>query len=160
LIAGFFTLLAVTEFHLEVPTAVENSFDKDGGVRDDERDGHTSLKSGHAQSGQHVVTPCSPHGKCREALAERDDAADVVVGALLTRMRGDVLVQAGEVPDGEWRKDDLHKVLLSLARRAAARLNAFEDRICRNALRGIGEVFLMSWHHFLTKPAFHGRVPL
>ena len=45
-IAGL--LLAVAESRLEVPAAVENTFDKDGGVRYDERDGHASLESGHA----------------------------------------------------------------------------------------------------------------
>lgn len=53
--------------------------DKHGGVRDDECDGDAPFKSGHAQSGQEIVTPRSPQGKGRQAFAERDDAADVLI---------------------------------------------------------------------------------
>jgi len=55
-------LLPVTEYRFEVPPGVENTFDKDGGVRDDKRDGGAPLESGHGQSGQHVVALCSPQG--------------------------------------------------------------------------------------------------
>jgi hypothetical protein len=39
-----------------------------------------------------------PQGECREALAERDDAADVVVGSTFACVGRDVLMQAFEMP--------------------------------------------------------------
>ena len=64
-------------------------------------------------------TVCSPQWKCREPVAEIDDAADIAVRALLTRMRRDVFVQAVNVALGKWREDNAHKVSLLLARGAA-----------------------------------------
>ena len=77
------------------------------------------LESGQPQTGQEIVALCAPQRKCREPVAEIDDAADVAVRALLTRMRSDVLVQAVDVALGEWREDNPHKVSLLLARGAA-----------------------------------------
>jgi len=72
-----------------------------------------------------MVALGAPQRKCREPVAEVDDAADV--RALLTRMRRDVLAQAVDLALGEWREDYTHKISLLLGR-GAAHLDAPEDR--------------------------------
>src|SRR5713101_4586223 len=67
-------------------------------------------------------------GKRRQSLAERDNAADVSVGATLACVRHDILVQAVEVAFGKRGEDDLQKVSPALARRSA-RLDALEYRV-------------------------------
>jgi hypothetical protein len=113
----------VPKLHLEVPAAIENAFDEHRVRRDDEGDCNAPLESGHSQSGQEIVALCTPQRKCREPVAEIDDAADIAVRALLTRMRRDVLVQAIDVALGKGREDNPHKVSLLLAR-GAARLDS------------------------------------
>jgi hypothetical protein len=110
------TLRSVAKLRLEIPAAIENALDI---RRDAERDSDAALESGHPQSWQQVIALCSPQWKCREPVAEIDDAADIAVRALLTRMRRDVFVQAVNVALGKWREDNAHKVSLLLARGAA-----------------------------------------
>ena len=74
-------------------------------------------------------------------------------------MRRDVLVQAVDLALGEWREDYTHKVSLFLGH-GAARLDAPEDRVARNSLCRVGQIFLMPRHDFFTKPALHCRVTL
>ena len=52
-------LVFIPEQRLEISSAVENAFDKDGLVSDDERDGDPPLESCHAQSGQQITAPRS-----------------------------------------------------------------------------------------------------
>jgi hypothetical protein len=112
-------LRSVAKLRLEIPATIENALDEHRIRRDDERDSDAALESGHPQSWQQVIALCSSQWKCREPVAEIDDAADIAVRALLTRMRRDVFVQAVNVVLGKWREDNAHKVSLLLARGAA-----------------------------------------
>jgi hypothetical protein len=80
-----------------------------------------------------------------------DDAVDIAVRALLTRM------QAVDVPLGQRHEDNPHKVSLLLGR-GEARLDAPRIAAAWNARRRIAQVFLMPRHDFFTKPALHRRV--
>jgi hypothetical protein len=80
---------AIAKLRLEVPAAIENAFDEHRIRRHDEGNSHATL-----ESGQQIVALRSPQRKCGETVAEIDDAPDIAVRALLTRMRRDVLMQA------------------------------------------------------------------
>jgi hypothetical protein len=96
-------LRAIVKLCLEVPAAIENASDEHRIRRDDEGDGHAPLEPGHPQSGKGVVTLRSPQRKCGEPVAVIDDAADIAVRALLTRMLRDVLMgRANLFSDAEW----------------------------------------------------------
>ena len=110
---------AIAKLRLEVPAAIENAFDEHRLRRDDEGNGHAPLESCHRQSGQEIVPLRSPQRKCGEPVAEIDDAADIAVRALLTRMHRDVLMKAVDVPLGQRREDHPHKVTVSCAMRGA-----------------------------------------
>ena len=124
---------AIAKLRLEVPATMENAFNEHRIRRDDEGNGYAPLESGHPQSGQEIVALRSPQRKCGEAVAEVDNAADIAVRALLTRMHRDVLMKAVDLPLCQGREDNPHKVLLLLAR-GSALLDAAEDRVGRNAL--------------------------
>jgi len=65
------------------------------------------------------------------------------------------LVQSVEVPFGQRREDDLHKMSLGLARGAPG-LDALKDRVGRHALAGVGQVFPVARHHFLADTPVSG----
>jgi hypothetical protein len=83
-------LCSVEKLRLEIPAAIENALDEHRIRRDDERDSNAALESGHPQSWQQVIALCSPQWKCREPVTEINDAADIAVRALLTRMRQEI----------------------------------------------------------------------
>jgi hypothetical protein len=60
---------------------------------------------------------------------------------------------------GELRKNDIHEASL-LRSSGTACLDAPQYRVSGYALGRVGEIRLMARDHFLTEPAFHGRVTL
>jgi hypothetical protein len=124
--------LLIPEQRLEVPSAVEDAFDKDGLGCDHERDADPPLESRHAQSGQQIIALSPAQGECRQPVAERDDPPDIAVGTVFTRMRRDVLMQAVDVALSQGREDDPHRLLLCFP--GATRLDATEDSIRGDAL--------------------------
>ena len=104
----------------EVLSAVEDAFDKHRICRDDERDGDAALYSVSRNPGSKSSRRVPRRGKCRQPIAEFDDAADISISALCARVLGYGTVQSVDVARGKWCEDDLHKVsLFSLAARRA-----------------------------------------